>query len=247
MSSAGLSIAACSLKFGSAAPLSALGREGTVELQLSQPTAGRFWCWKGPVRWLALAVLWATCVSIGGALLWKYAATPGVAATPPENWPTHSAIARKPNTATIIMLAHPRCPCTRASIAELAVLMNRVGERARAHVLFTRPSAAEAGWEKTDLFQSAAGIPGVTAHSDPGGAEAALFGAATSGQALVYDAAGVLRFSGGITASRGHEGDNLGLSSIISLVTGGHADQQGSKVFGCELASSAETKGKAGP
>src|SRR5688572_11148571 len=101
------------------------GPQEPVELQPSPQASTRASYWNGRVRWLALAVLWVACVSSGGALLWKYAATPGIAATPPEKWPTNSAIARNPDTSTIIMLAHPRCPCTRASIAELAVLMNR--------------------------------------------------------------------------------------------------------------------------
>jgi len=142
------------------------------------------------------------------------------------------------------MLAHPRCPCTRASIAELAVLMTRLGSEARAHVLFVRPRAVEAGWEKTSLWQSAAAIPGVTVHADPGGAEAALFRAATSGQVIVYDASGKLAFSGGITGARGHEGDNVGLLRALAELKGRRADQNESKVFGCALGSRAEAKGE---
>ena len=50
------------------------------------------------------------------------------------------------------------------------------------------------------------------------GAEANLFGAATSGQTMVYDPGGRLRFSGGITAARGHYGDNVGVSAIARLI-----------------------------
>jgi hypothetical protein len=35
---------------------------------------------------------------------------------------------------------------------------------------------------------------------------------------LSYDAAGTLRFSGGITASRGHEGANTGRTALTDLV-----------------------------
>jgi hypothetical protein len=172
-------------------------------------------------------------------LLWKYAATAGVAATPPEQWPAQSTIKREPGIATLVMLAHPRCPCTRASVAELAVLMARIGQRGRAHVLFVRPLAAVAGWDKTALWQAAAAIPGVTVHADPGGAEAALFRAVTSGQVVAYDASGTLIFSGGITGARGHEGDNVGLLRALTLLSGRGADQKESKVFGCALGSNA--------
>jgi len=36
---------------------------------------------------------------------------------------------------------------------------------------------------------------------------------------LLYDAAGALRFSGGITAARGHEGDSMGAAAILSLLS----------------------------
>jgi hypothetical protein len=53
---------------------------------------------------------------------------------------------------------------------------------------------------------------------DEDGAEAARFGAATSGQVLVYGRDGALVFSGGITAARGHFGDNEGSKAIAHFV-----------------------------
>jgi hypothetical protein len=202
---------------------------------------------KSSARWYALLLLWVAAVGVGGTLLWKYAGTPGVAATPPEQWPPRSAIRREPGHATIIMLTHPRCPCTRASIAELAVLMGRVEKHARAHVLFIRPPGADPGWEKTDLWRSAAAIPGVRVRADVRGAEASLFRASTSGQIVVYDAAGRLLFRGGITSSRGHEGDNVGRQRLVSLLTSGYADRSDSKVFGCSLGDRAARNGNERP
>ena len=43
------------------------------------------------------------------------------------------------------------------------------------------------------------------------------FGVATSGQVLLYDPNGELRYSGGITRSRGHPGANAGRAAIESL------------------------------
>ena len=45
-------------------------------------------------------------------------------------------------------------------------------------------------------------------------------GATTSGHVLLYDAGGVLRFAGGITDGRGHEGDNAGLDAALALLRG---------------------------
>jgi hypothetical protein len=61
------------------------------------------------------------------------------------------------------------------------------------------------------------------------------FGAATSGEALLYGPDGRLEFAGGITSSRGHEGDNPGADRIVSLVTTGSAELATAPVFGCPL------------
>jgi hypothetical protein len=132
------------------------------------------------------------------------------------------------------MLAHPHCPCTRASIGELALLMAHVQGRLTATVLFLSPSDMPAAWEQTDLWEDAAAIPGVTVMRDADGAEARRFGAVTSGQVIVYDASGRVLFSGGITPSRGHAGDNQGRSAIVALLDG-DPSVRGSRVFGCSL------------
>jgi hypothetical protein len=107
--------------------------------------------------------------------------------------------------------------------------------RLKAYVLFLKPTGFSDDWEKTDLWQSAASIPGVYAVADDGGVEASRFHAATSGQTILYDKDGHLIFSGGITASRGHSGDNAGRSAIVSLVNAGSAESSETYVFGCPL------------
>jgi hypothetical protein len=113
--------------------------------------------------------------------------------------------------------------------------MARCGEGCTTTVLFYTPEGEPAAWARTDLWEHAARIPGVAVAADPGGAEARLFGAATSGQVLVYDAGGALAFQGGITASRGHAGDNAGASAIAALVRGEPADLSRTSVFGCSI------------
>ena len=56
------------------------------------------------------------------------------------------------------------------------------------YALFYRPSDAVAGWEHTDSWDAAGRIPGVHVMTDDAGAQAHLFGAMVSGQALLYDA-----------------------------------------------------------
>ena len=112
--------------------------------------------------------------------------------------------------------------------------MARCQDRLAAHVLFFKPRGFPDGWEKSDLWLNAAAIPGVAVIEDDGG-EIALFSAATSGETILYDSHGRLLFHGGITASRGHEGDNQGRDAIVSLLTNKALAQAGSLVFGCPL------------
>jgi hypothetical protein len=185
--------------------------------------------------------LWLAAVGGGSAMLWTYTTAAGVAATPPSTWPRDSRIQARADRATLVMLAHPHCPCTRASIEELDRLMARAGDRVTAHILFVAPPGAPDGWDATDLWRSAAAIPGVTVLHDADGEEAHRFHAATSGQVILYDAAGRLRFSGGITAARGHAGDNRGRTAIVELLEGGSSAAHETPMFGCSLLEAARS------
>jgi hypothetical protein len=179
--------------------------------------------------------LWLLMVGAGIATLWSYESTPGVAAAAPDRWPAASRIKLASGHPTLVMSAHPRCPCTRASIGELARLMTEAQGRVTAYVLFVKPQGFSDGWEQTDLWASAAAIPGVTPVLDDEGVEAGRFHAATSGQTVLYDAAGDLLYRGGITSARGHAGDNAGRAAIVSLLTTGEAERRDAPVFGCPL------------
>ncbi len=174
-------------------------------------------------------------IGVGLGLLWDYENAPGPNAAPPSRWPADSRLHLATDRATLIMLAHPHCPCTRASIGELARLMAQAQGRVTAYVLLLKPAGSSDDWEKTDLWQSAAIIPGVNVIVDDDGVEARCFRAATSGQTVLYDAEGRLLFSGGITGSRGHSGDNAGRSAIVSLLNKGEAERAETFVFGCPL------------
>lgn len=182
-----------------------------------------------------LTMAWIAAVSLGLRTLLSYESAPGQVGTVPHDWPSASKIERASDRMTLIMLAHPHCPCTRASINELAQIMAQIQGKVRAHVLFLKPQDSDSSWDDTDLRRSAAAIPGVTVSSDVDGTEARLFGAETSGHALLFDSAGRRLFSGGITGSRGHSGDNVGESAIVALVNDHAAARTSTLVFGCAL------------
>ena len=182
-----------------------------------------------------MVTAWILIVAGGIVGLAKYKSLPGELAPAPKVWSEESKPVRTPGIATLVMLNHPRCPCTRASIAELGELMSQSHDRLTAYILFVRPTGFSDDWTKTDLWGSASRIPGVHVVIDEGGVEAARFEALTSGQVVLYDGDGRLKFSGGITGARGHIGDNLGLRRVLSLLSGAEPDRTDSPVFGCPL------------
>ena len=182
----------------------------------------------------------------GLSVLWQFDNAPGIGGNAPARWPADSILTRAPGQPTLVLLAHPQCSCTRASLDELGEALARAGARPRTYVLFLKPEGFSNGWEQTDSWRIAAALPGVTAVRDDSGREARRFGAATSGQTLLYDAGGALLFSGGITAARGHAGDNAGRSELVSLLNRGRSDRtrtlnlgqsvhDATSVFGCPL------------
>lgn len=187
-------------------------------------------------RWWFLAIaVWATAITCCFFVLWAYKAKPGATGEVATTWP--HGVDLRPNAAlpTLVLVAHPHCPCTQASVAELARLMTHIEGRVRAYALFIRPAGVDKDWEAAKLFDAAARIPGVSAVWDRLGASAERFGAMTSGHVLLYSAKGKLLFSGGITPSRGHEGETLAAESIIAAVSGEAAKTSAAKVFGCAL------------
>src|SRR5262249_22962724 len=131
----------------------------------------------------------------------------------------------------LYMFLHPRCPCSTASVNELAKIMSRCSSQMVATVYFVRPESQPAGWERGALWDLASSIPGVHMETDVGGRIAEQFHANTSGEVLIYDCLGKLRFHGGITSARGHDGDNLGESAVIAIALGGTTDVERSPVF----------------
>lgn len=193
-----------------------------------------------PRVWVpVIGTIWLGAAVAGLWVLWRYDNTPGAAAHAAQQWPASTELARATDRPTLVMLAHPHCTCTRASMGELAEAIARARMTPRTYVLFMTPTGFADGWEQTDLWRTAAAIPGVTVLRDDDGSKAQHFGAATSGQTMLYDAHGTLVFSGGITGARAHPGDNIGRQSLVALLNREPATHSLTNVFGCPLFHSA--------
>jgi hypothetical protein len=183
---------------------------------------------------------WALLVVVGFAFLLVYESTPGEAASPPARWPTETSLTpARAGAWSLVVFAHPRCPCTRATLDSLARLTARGGDRLEASVVLVRDQSTEEGWERGDLREKAERIPGVRLHVDAGGVEARRFGAVSSGQTLLFDPDGALRFSGGLTVLRGHDGDSPGSGAVEALLAGREPSVVETPVYGCPLLAAA--------
>jgi hypothetical protein len=187
------------------------------------------------IQAVTLGLVWLGTILTGTFLMLAYANSAGPTGSPPMNWPAASQVRHDPKLPTLVMFLHPHCPCSRASVEELALLMAHCQERVDAHVLFLQPTVMPSNWPLTDLWRAAERIPGVTVHRDEDGREARLFHVETSGDTALYDSKGVLIFHGGITMSRGHSGDNLGRDVVQALLLGTPAQWTNTPVFGCSL------------
>lgn len=196
-----------------------------------------------PQWWpLLVSALWLGVVGLGFHLSVAYQAGPGEPALPEGAWPLGAPFPPDAVLPTLVLAAHPHCPCTRATLRELDRLVTRSGGRMRVYVLFYSDPALGPDWVRSDSWKHAQSIPGVEVAADPQGSASALFGARTSGQVFLFGSDGRLLFEGGITAARGHEGSNLGASAVADLVSGRPSRIDHTPVFGCALAASSARK-----
>lgn len=183
----------------------------------------------------ALAAFWLASAVGGLYITWAYENGPGVAATAGPQWPGETSLIAATDRPTLVFLAHPQCTCTAASLGELAEALARAKQLPKTYVVFLKPSSMPDGWEKTELWHAAESLPNATIVRDEDGREAERFGSVTSGTTLLYGANGALLFNGGITASRGHAGDNAGRASIVDLLNHVSPVTTATNVFGCAL------------
>lgn len=210
----------------------------------------------GAILLAAGACLWLGLALFGLARLEAFGGAAGKAGHPPIQWRSiqwrqagaslapPALDASKP---TLIMLVHPQCPCSRASIFELNRLIALCPNQAKISVLFLRPVGYPVSWTKAELWRQASALPGVRVQVDDSGAFARRFGAATSGETLLYAPDGHLLYQGGLTGARGHEGDNAGLLAVAAILqsrTGASVQKPGTAqkssavqepVYGCPM------------
>lgn len=167
--------------------------------------------------------------------LLQYQAQPSSRGNPPSRWPEKYSEQLEQGRDTLLVFVHPGCPCTTATLKVLerelsAMTTNKVQLR----IVFFRPDHLEDIWAHTKLWKLASRLPGAELQIDAGGQFSTAFGIETSGHVLLYSQTGDLKFSGGITYGRGHEGSNDSSRQLRESILHKTEETQ-LDVFGCSL------------
>jgi len=185
-------------------------------------------------------------VIAGFSILLRYEGLPGRSGSGLVHWPVDAPVELDRSRPTLLLFAHPQCPCTRATLGELDRIAARCRGRMRAVVFILSEPELGDPWTHSTLWSQAAGIPGVDVRADLHGAIARRFGVCTSGHVLVYATDGRLLFQGGITDSRGHAGDNPGEDSVVRAILEGATKLVSTPVYGCSLGSECQVSSAGG-
>ena len=185
-----------------------------------------------------LTIAWITLTGIGAFALLRHEFDGVSVVDAPAQWPEAlGAFNPSGRDLTVVMAIHPDCPCTRASIEQLDRLLTRYPDAVQAIGLISDRVDGEAETlRQTDYWRRLDRMAGARPVRDVAGHWAKLLGAPVSGTVAVYDAGGALRFQGGLTASRGHDGPSRALSMLSAWAEGASFPESVSlPAFGCAL------------
>jgi hypothetical protein len=190
-----------------------------------------------------LAVIcWFLALTIGQSVMLTYGWERDVpqGAGPPVQWPQGTRLARNKSGNSLLLFVHPHCPCTQATIVELERLLTSFQstgrlDRLELWVVAAIPRRAPKEWTFTSLIERSLRLPKAKLCLDLGGIEASRFAALTSGTVILYSPDGRLRYSGGVTAARGHAGASAGIRALARLLTEGSGPTSAVPALGCRL------------
>ena len=179
---------------------------------------------------------WLIAIAAGTAWSVAYSQAPGAAGTAPSTWPGGDAVGRTGGKPTLVLALHPACPCSQATLEQIDRLTTSHPGAFDVVVLFAGYDGLPRGADV--LGPVLAQHRNIRRVDDRDAAIARRFGALTSGHAVLYDEAGRLRFSGGLTRARGEAGDSVPLAYLRAWAQGTRpAGAATFSVFGCALAS----------
>jgi len=187
-----------------------------------------------------LGFFWIVATVAGSMIVIDHSARPGEQGNAPSTWPGHSQLHLSSQQSTVLLFAHPHCPCTRSSLSELAAAAQQLPSPPTIYVVIADIDRhSQTPLEKTLSWQTARNYACFHLVRDMDAIECRRFGANTSGEVRVYSSSGRLVFSGGLTAARNHEGTNRSREAFTAIVASPelHANSPvtNTPVFGCPI------------
>lgn len=195
------------------------------------------WLFTKQIGSYALVAIWGILVAAGIMYWADYERTPGMTASAPAQWPLSPTLEHDDRRPTLVVVLHPKCPCSEATLSELSEIMDRWLHDVRAYVVFMHLDAEDGADDESSLRKAASRIAGVEVIDDRDAGILRQLGAFTSGQTYLYDAQGRLVFQGGMTPVRGQTGTNRGSLAIVSYLESSAVRDRQTPVYGCSLDS----------
>jgi len=177
----------------------------------------------GKTRWFVGLVVWSFALATAyyAAMAWDYKAGLGSAGLPKREMAIQKPL--------LIVVLHSQCPCSLATIENLINLPETDRSQLKIRLVFTGPNQSD-----SKVNEESEVLAGVDREYLTESQVLSRYGARTSGQAYLYSRGGDLIFSGGLTDSRGIQGDSAGLLAIRETVAGRKCIAK-APVYGCVL------------
>jgi hypothetical protein len=188
-------------------------------------------------RFYLAILLWLALASAGILFVLQYDFTPATLIKTASS--LHRRLCKDCHPYELYVFLHPYCPCSSATLHELEALSNRLEKegntKVKIKIVFFKPGGDIKEWKKSSLWAHANKLKNVDIIIDQEGKLIKHYQAETSGETMLFDADGNCLFDGGITISRGHEGDAPGKEYIYRLVSNKRINELKSPIFGCPI------------
>jgi hypothetical protein len=180
-------------------------------------------------------IMAALTTALGWYQLFRFSATPGEQLAAPARLPVNRFT--QSSSPLLLVFVHPECSCTHATLGQLDRILHLQGRVNPVHVVL-------AVYQSRKLDRSSGRVtfnPEIWLHTpfsllvDTDGALAHRFGAATSGEIVLYAADGRLLFQGGITSERAQVGDSVTANALSNALLKGTLQAGRASVFGCPI------------
>ena len=184
--------------------------------------------------------IWCIWVAWGTDSMLRFDFESKTKSNPPAKFPAVNMPAQNAKLPGIYLILHPRCPCSGVSLEAFSRILERVDGKVNATIVFVKPNAdLKDEWVQSKLWKTAQGLKNVKLVVDDQGAIAKAFDAQISGQVLLYDENGRLRYSGGLNEARGQQASGIAEERVVSLIASkvrtDHTNTAGLPALGCPL------------